>query len=524
MRKSFLLCLTLLCAIAGACRAENLVLTAAKDEDTGLKAIMEAWSDEELKRQGGKFADHGWWPWGLTAFDYDNDGDLDLLPAHHGQPGGRLLKNMLKESGKLTFVDVNKDVAGCRLSGADDRPWTWDFDGDGWLDIAGFSDESKAKSFINQEGKKFVEAPFSFNPLAHAYEVADLNGDGIPDMWGNHRDSRLMFIYDPSAKTFQTKTEKKIQAVPQDRIPAALLEELAKLKEQKNNRFLSWSFNPAGDLNGDGRDDVYVSIAGGYGATAAGRYLIAAEDGKLSDQTEALGLPKTGTPILVRDLTGDGRCDIIVGASTEAGLYINDGKGKFAVQAGALKAFLEKTGPYPLRAWPNDLDNDGDLDLVVSNPRGGAEEVHENVGGKFERVLAAGGWDSNPVVVCDIDNNGTLDVCIGGPKNTITLYLCSAVKPGGAARIVARMDKPNPFAVGALVEIFKAGDAADAKPLWSEKARHDGKPVHAGLGELKTYDVRVTFPGKEPKRVEYKGLDATKAYRVTPDGKYEEIK
>lgn len=523
-RKLLILASVLLAA--GICRAENLVLTPAKDEETGLKAIMEKWKAEELESQGGKFGSHGWWPWGLTAFDYDNDGDLDLVAAHHGQPGGRLFKNMLKESGKLTFVDVIKDLGVPKLSGADDRPWAWDFDGDGWLDLAGFSDEAKAKSFFNLEGKKFAEAPFSFHPLSHAAEVIDLNEDGIPDLWGNHRETRLNYHFDPSVKSFQTKSEPKMRVVPEDRIPTALREEIAALKQQKNNRFLGWDVRIPGDLNGDGRDDAYVALSGGYGATSAGRYLIAAEDGALADRTAELGLPKNGTPILVRDLTGDGHLDVIVAFGTEAGLYLGDGKGKFAIQAGKLKSFLEKTGPYMLRAWPNDLDNDGDLDLVVSNPRNGVEEVHENVGGTFEQVLSTGGWDANPVVVCDIDDNGTLDVCIGGRGEQIQLYLSSAAKPGRFARIFPRMAKPNPFAVGALVEVFKPGEMEkkDAKPLWSEKARPDGQAVHVGLGTLESFDLRVTFPGKEPVRTECKGVAAGSKYTLVPGGKPEVLK
>ncbi|MCZ7644633.1 MAG: VCBS repeat-containing protein [Planctomycetota bacterium] len=516
------------CIFAMAARAEGLTLTPVPDEQTGLKAIMEAWSAAELKRQGGKFQDHGWWPWGLTAFDFDNDGDLDLVPSHHGVSGGLLLKNKLKETGKLEFEDVTVAVAGDNrnLPGADDRPWAWDFDGDGFLDLGGFSDESKAKSVLNQGAAKFAIASFTFNPLSHASEVADLNGDGFLDLWGYHRDTLLQFFFEPSNNTFQVKSSKREPGIPAERVPQALREEIEALKQQKNNRFMGVGYLTGHDLNGDGREDVIVQISGGYGATIAGRYLVAGEDGSLAERGAELGLPKDGCAILARDLNADGHVDLVVAVGPGAGLYLNDGKGRFTVQPGDLKAFLEKPGPYLLRAWPADLDNDGDDDLVVSNPRLGNEQVYENEGGVFRKVLAAGGWDANPVVICDIDNDGLLDVCIGGPKNTITLYRSSSPKAGRYVKVYPRMTKPNPFAVGAKVEVFKAGALADpaAKPLFAGMARPDGQPVHAGLGSTESVDVRVTFPGAEKKVVEGKGLAANGAWKVALDGSVEAVK
>ncbi len=48
-------------------------------------------------------------PWGIPGialFDYDNDGDLDIYVTNGPGTPNSLYKNMLKETGKLTFVDV----------------------------------------------------------------------------------------------------------------------------------------------------------------------------------------------------------------------------------------------------------------------------------------------------------------------------------------------------------------------------------------------------------------------------------
>jgi hypothetical protein len=59
------------------------------------------------------------------------------------------------------------------------------------------------------------------------------------------------------------------------------------------------------------------------------------------------------------------------------------------------------------------------------------------------------------------------------------------------------MAAPNPYAVGAVVEVFLPGelDKPEARPLLIEKAHSDATPVHAGLGTADTFDLRVTHPG-----------------------------
>ena len=121
---------------------DPIVFKVLTGEQTGLKAIMETWRADELKRQGGKFKDsHEWWPYKINVFDFDNDGALDLLVAHHGPPGCKILRNTIKETGKVAFADITRQlgVESWDLPIADEDVIIWDFDGDGYLDIGGFS-------------------------------------------------------------------------------------------------------------------------------------------------------------------------------------------------------------------------------------------------------------------------------------------------------------------------------------------------------------------------------------------------
>jgi hypothetical protein len=232
----------------------GITFHAVSARETGIGKAMEAWKAAELQRQGGKFGSHGWWPWGLTAFDIDNDGDLDLMPTHHGTPRGMILRSMLRETGNLTFIDATRQfgVDTRDLPISDSLPHVWDFDGDGWLDIGGLSDETKCPSLFNEGGKKLVVADFTFHPLSYLGEVRDVNGDGYADVTGQRRSRRYTFLFDPEARTFR-RTETEAPAPPD--LPAEIAALLAELRKDRHNRFMRVRYLDAGGRRQRGRRD-----------------------------------------------------------------------------------------------------------------------------------------------------------------------------------------------------------------------------------------------------------------------------
>jgi len=498
----------------------GVAFQAVSADETGIAAAMAKWKADELKRQGGTFGSHGWWPWGLTAFDIDNDGDLDLMPTHHGTPRGMILRNLLAESGKLTFVDATRQfgVDTRDLPIADALPYAWDFDGDGWLDIAGFSDETKCPCLLNDRGKRLVKADFTFQPLSYLGKVADVNGDGYPDVTGRRRGRLYTFLFDPKARTF--RRQETPVPVPAG-LPAGITGLLDELKRDRNNRFMRVRFPGGHDLDGDGTADVVMQVFASYSGSRLGRYLIAGAGGKLVDRTEALGLPADGAPVLVADVSGDGLADVLVIAAPTGGLYLADGRGRFALKPGPLTDFLKGRDPYAHKVHRVDLDNDTDADLVVERPRTGRLAAFENVGGgTFRQVLAAKKWDAYPTAICDINDDGLVDIVAGGPgKEQITIYLNRTRAAGGSCKLYPRMPRPNWAAIGATVEVFPAGQLGrpGTRPYWTQPAHVDATGVHVGLGKARRIDVRVTFPARGP--VAYRNLEAAPRIKLHPDGR-----
>ena len=367
---------------------------------------------------------------GVAIGDVNNDGYPDVYLTKYG--GGRLFLNC----GNGTFEDVTAEA------GLDNPRWGtsacfFDFDRDGWLDLyvanyvdyhplkctrRGGGDEDYCgpqmfptvahKLFRNDTGRRQTGAAEGKPPRVWFTDVslpsqiaqsrgpgmgviaADVDGDGWPDLFvandqapsflwinqrnGTFRDDAVLFgcAYDAQGKT-------------------------------RANMGIA-----LGDVAGRGQLDLFVTNLDGegtllYRAEGANGFRDASSEAGMRDAS----LPYTGFGTALADLDHDGDLDILVvnGAvrrptrprpalkphasvpdfwkpyAEPNQIFLNDGQGHFHEFVGAGDAFTS-TVEVSRGLAVGDVDQDGDLDLLVTNVAGRAR-LYFNEGRKAGRWL-----------------------------------------------------------------------------------------------------------------------------------------
>ena len=222
-----------------------------------------------------------------------------------------------------------------------------------------------------------------------------------------------------------------------------------------------------GDYDGDGRLDLFVLrgawlLEEGRIRNSLLRNEVGAGAGRFVDVTHAAGLAAPAYPTQVAawgDYDGDGDLDLYVGnEASEAHeypsqLFRNLGDGTFedvAAEAGVDNLRYAKGA-----AW-GDADNDGDLDLYVSNF--GANRFYLNEGGRFQDVAVRTGVteperESFATWFFDYDNDGDLDIYVGDYRDQATEIVASYMgsDPGVGQPLLYRNDcGPEPGCGGRL--------------------------------------------------------------------------
>ncbi|MBI2505054.1 MAG: VCBS repeat-containing protein, partial [Candidatus Latescibacteria bacterium] len=267
---------------------------------------------------------------GITAGDYDNDGDLDLYIANYGPNA------LYRNKGNRTFTDVT------RRAGVGDDHWGvgcafLDYDNDGYLDlyVANYVDFSLAhpketKSFYLPRGQKTVAQ-------VTGYPHPD-NFNGVSDvLYHNNKDGR-----------FTDVTRQAGVSNP-------------------GGKGMGMA---CGDYDNDGDLDLYVAndLTPNFLYRNNG-------DGTFSEVGLMAGVAynedgraESSMGVDFGDYDRDGNLDLLVSNFQEEGaaLYHNEGRGLFANESIAAGIGMA-TRPYV--GWGGgflDYDNDGELDLFIA--------------------------------------------------------------------------------------------------------------------------------------------------------------
>lgn len=251
--------------------------------------------------------------------------------------------------------------------------------------------------------------PVMLSPCGPRFSVADVNGDGMDDIFFGSSQGQSSELY---------------------------VQQLHSFKKIEEPIFLADSFSTTTrvlffDANGDGWPDIYES-SGGYNDYAENdprlqdRVFINDGKGNFTKADKALpAMLSSKSCVAAADIDGDGDIDLFIGGRVVPGKYpvlpqsyllLNDGKGNFKDVTEQWYAGLSHIGMVTDAKW-NDFNKDGKPDLILVG-EWMAPTIFENKGDKLGlpavdcRLQAYTGW-WNTIELSDIDNDGDMDIIAG---------------------------------------------------------------------------------------------------------------
>ena len=382
---------------------------------------------------------------GVTVFDYDGDGFMDLYLMN-----GTWLEGISDEEGKVFQNSRNKlyrnlgngsfgEVAV--EAGVDDRHWSMaagaiDFDNDGDQDLFllnygpnVFYENLGDGTFSDITDSLGLRGPETLNKFVKwSVGVAfwDYNLDGLLDLFvGNFLAFNPEYVSPvtpgmmPHPSEYDGQASLLYQNRPGGKFPEVTREAKLYYPDSKCMGLTVFDFDLDGDLDlFQGNDHQPNFMFRNEGGTFRN---VAVETGVAVNSN---GIPTGSMHGAIGDVDGDGFIDILVPDLRYGALYRNTGNGTYediTEQSGLAAAFSGK-GQWASALF--DYDNDGDLDIFSAN--GTAEELilqypllMENDGeGNFSDVgKTLGSYfahkrSGRAAATLDYDNDGDLDIIV----------------------------------------------------------------------------------------------------------------
>ena len=330
-----------------------------------------------------------WDPTGVAAVDFDSDGLIDLIMtsqsdskiSYYRNLGGGVFDSQVVLSTQSGFAygihiaDLNQDgrpdlVVPCSKwgAGADNQiHWYENLDG-------------------SSVGPRQIVTSLADHPASVA--VVDLDRDGDVDILSaSYADNEIAWYANNGDETFA------VQSIISTAVDGA-----------------SWV--GFGDVDGDGDWDA-LSCSSGDDLVAWYENLSGPGPGFSGGTQHVIGSDGDGALRLATgDVDADGDLDVVVVSSTDSAIrwYDNQGDGTFA--PGSTLISSATVGPRALLL--EDLDRDGDLDVVVASYDDGAVDLYENRtihrrAGFVDSGQSLGGAVDSAVALADLDGDGDID-------------------------------------------------------------------------------------------------------------------
>ena len=292
----------------------------------------------------------------LAAADLNGDGLPDVVSASFDDGALNVFFNNKTSPGTFNPALSLNSPGASQLAIAD-------MNGDGLPDLV--SADFNVSLFVQTSPGTFA-APISlYGGGANWVALGDLNGDGAPDvaLTDNVGVKVLMHTGAASSTTY---------AAP---VPV--------FTQSPNANVAGANLIAIGDVDGDGLNDLIITDPGPTGGMSPAVYVLLQDPANhgsfLSPVNYAIATQDLPQSILLRDLEGSGKLDIVIGGGKSVTVLLHDpaNPGKFLpaniyAAAGANEIAIA------------DINGDGKLDIVVSNGvtfpmQGGVATTHPGV-------------------------------------------------------------------------------------------------------------------------------------------------
>jgi len=440
---------------------------------------------------------------GVAAFDCNGDALVDIFAAGGASPA-RLYMNTSEPSGEILFerqtLAINEGLS-IAVTGA----YPLDIDSDGLIDLMVL--RNGPNLLLKGDGTcGFRDATADFNlPSDNGWSTAFAAlwepGSALPTLAvGNYVDTEhpdapfgtcdTNWLIRPEGKSYGAPV-----ALDPGFCPLSML-------------FSDWQRNGTPMLRISNDRQYY--IRDGY------EQMWSLEP--LREWGEADGWPRQqlwGMGIASRDLSGDGLPEVMLTSMGDQMLMANTGD-SFSVVPYTTGTFAQKpfTGDdgRPSTGWHaefGDIDNDGRADLFIA--KGNVDQMPgmamrdpnnllmQQPDGTFaERADVAGIATtdrSRGAGLVDFNNDGLLDIVVVNRRAPLEVWQNVTPDAGNWVKVRLSQAGVNKYAVGAIVELRTAeGVQTQEITIGGGHASGSLVPLHFGLGEAETAELRVIWP------------------------------